>query len=539
MPVATKCWLHSANGIERKLDMTNHIDNPGYAIGNGVFYLWHLQAAGLVGADPTIEEQFEKPFKFWTDSLPEDPELGARVAIIDNGCTDLTHPNLNCKIEDRIEFSGFLEGSVYGEDQRNVWGDPGIFQAADLPLEAIVRNNDEISPALKDALLQLDRGSLDAHRYHELQDPTRRFSAHGTSTAGLVAADIGAESNPKFPSMISYCGLNPSATVIPINTVYSADYAPVIMGLLYAVAKKVDIILMPRNVHEIADPGPLNDHKASVNPRATRKDLQGRSNAERKVFEFILKKVSEHIPVVIAAGNTGSEEVVYPGRLKFEGDDDDRIKDLFVAGAGTAFGSIASYSSGGRKDGVLLMPSDDAQIMNQKFNRPNEQDWRSRHMETKAIGHHEGQDPFPHCPYAVLTIDIPGQYGYASQGREDTDYQDSTGAANAGAVFMSDGNKEDLTKEAAYRSLYTVFGGTSAASAILAGILSLCQNRYKMWKGSPDARLSGTQLAELVQKAGTSDWIPVVGPLEGNPSYESALQILNIEALLQLVFEQD
>jgi len=322
---------------------------PPYGGGNGLFYLWHLQSIGLVSPD-------EDPTPEWTAFLQHDN--AARIAIIDNGCTDIAHPNLpQSRIEDRMEFAGFLEGSVYGPQTAPRTWDGAHFGAAGIDLPVLLADHPKIGTHLRRTLEGLAAGPLTAHAYEDLQDPSKRFSAHGTSTAGLVAAEpvaadpaTEAANARAYPTKLNYCGVNPLARIIPINTVYSASYAPVIMALLYAVAQNAD--------------------------------------------------------------------VKYPGSLKSETDATGASPhgNLFVAGAATALGSLASYSSGGASDGVTLMPSDDAQIINADFQRPDLQSWRSRNIDTDTPRPAPATDPFPHAPYGVLTLDIPGQYGYASQG---------------------------------------------------------------------------------------------------------------------------
>ena len=500
---------------------------PPYGGGNGLFYLWHLQSIGLVSPD-------EDPTPEWTAFLQHDN--AARIAIIDNGCTDIAHPNLpQSRIEDRMEFAGFLEGSVYGPQTAPRTWDGAHFGAAGIDLPVLLADHPKIGTHLRRTLEGLAAGPLTAHAYEDLQDPSKRFSAHGTSTAGLVAAEpvaadpaTEAANARAYPTKLNYCGVNPLARIIPINTVYSASYAPVIMALLYAVAQNADVILMPRIVHDLGAGMSPKKIRDSRDPRVTRHMLQGRAGAERDLFEAVLAKVSDAIPVVVAAGNDGSADVKYPGSLKSETDATGASPhgNLFVAGAATALGSLASYSSGGASDGVTLMPSDDAQIINADFQRPDLQSWRSRNIDTDTPRPAPATDPFPHAPYGVLTLDIPGQYGYASQGRENTDYDDLFSDAGAGDLIEDAAGTR--TQEAAFRSLYAVFGGTSAASAILAGLLSLCQNRYKSHAGA-GARLTGTQMRHLVDAAGQSAFYV---PLTTDASYDSPLQTIDIAGLL-------
>ena len=137
------------------------------------------------------------------------------------------------------------------------------------------------------------------------------------STSGTVldantndVVDIFAEEaalKKEFPTKINYCGINPVAKIIPINTVYSADYGPVIMALLYALSKEADVILMPRIVHDIGAGMDADAIQRSRDPRVTRQLLQGQKNAEKDLFEHLLSEVSKIVPVVIAAGNDGGE----------------------------------------------------------------------------------------------------------------------------------------------------------------------------------------------------------------------------------------
>jgi len=490
--------------------------------GDGVHYLWHLEQVGCIDEDHKIT-------KAWAKFLSQELPANAKVVIIDNGCS-LSHPNLPAElgaISNSIEFAASINGTVYNDQVSGGDGDgddtdPGNpdnpstkncetnayfdgLQAffLDLGLET----KEEIDRYLGNGISNELRGTI--HGYLEgrtapnklnIPSPSERFAAHGTACAGLIAGrpePERSEGKSRNPSALDYFGVNPFATIIPVATVYSHSYWPLIMALLYSVAQAPDVILIPRAVEEMQDPDYYASHGGSgVGDEADPRDNGNLRNyerwAEKQLFEKILGAISERIPVVVAAGNTGGPDLEYPAKLV-----ETAAPSLIVVGAATANGLQSTYSSGYNPDAAgeerhrvtVYAPSDDREETSADNFRIFDLAWRSRRLGLDRFeGADSEQEAFRrYAPYGVLTLDIAGQYGYDSSSEADLD-------------FREDRTDPELKKELEYpetlpRALYTLFGGTSAASAIVTGLISLLKATDK------GKELSGAGTKTLLEKA--------------------------------------
>jgi subtilisin family serine protease len=474
----------------------------GSKCGKGLYYLWHLQMIGMLH-----------------ESDPKPEELGgadARVAIIDNGCVR-SHPNLGeDRIVDRADFASDWSGVSYMN-----WDDPtaiaidlkdlGVTTKELKKIDTVVGafGNEapfEFVPTLsaKDRLGASIKNVADgwSPKLSQVQDPSERFSNHGTSCSGLVA---GGKSDGKNPWAIDYYGVNPKAAIIPINTPYNHEYVPLTLGLLHAYHKEADVILIPRGADDretLANGGPAGLSSATRDPRFTRIDHRAELILDKLLFELVLAKVSAKIPVVVAAGNDGSSTLQYPARLVVAG----KCPNLIVVGACNARGHKSSYSSGGTETSdrgvTVFAPSDDAEEISKDYFRYNETWWRGRQLpldvgldQTNSYGKPAETDN-RFSPYGILAIDIPGTFSDASGSHEDqTEHNDPTGPESG--AFSKGATEPDHTEHRP-GSLYSVFGGTSAAAAIVAGVVSCIQGKKKE---SGIKTLSGTQMKAKILNA--------------------------------------
>lgn len=508
----------------------------------GLFYLWHLEAIGLFertltappGPRPNIT-----PIQAW--GLPDDatpPTRNAKIALIDNGVSTLSHPNLPCEetfLVHAIDFSGDRRGRVYADPD-------GIrSEVTEAHIEAALANmrtreggvhkgeNDcPTDQDYSDLVSELKRYAYAPERLPKALDPCQRFAAHGTACAGLIGAGVpwpqdgnsgrkearaDAEheadrksrpprARPPSPFAMPYIGVNPWSQIIPINTVYSPDYWPLIMSMLHAVVHEADVILMPRLVEEMnteplqPEPEPPLDGEcrddrhvdAEDDPRWSRLRQNKVREKEKQVFEALLAFVSYYVPVVVAAGNMGRRDLEYPASLVGT-----KAPQLIVAGAVTARGLKSSYCSGeatgtGAQSISVFAPSDDVETVSADDFRLDDMSWRGRRQHWDDIAA-ERSNCF--SPYGIVAVDIPGEYGYDAHAEEDRDF------AEIGANF----NSQAKSKEPEYkpRALYTSFGGTSAASAITAGLASLIQHKLTA-NGKPT--LTGHEMKRLLQETG-------------------------------------
>ncbi|MEM7746960.1 MAG: S8/S53 family peptidase [Pseudomonadota bacterium] len=524
----------------------------------GLYYLWHLQAIDLISENEKGATE---------EILPPDPNSEIRVAIIDNGCAGFRkddkafnafeHPNLQgTRLVDPIDFSAYVKGLSYMGQDKDDWSPVGEGLARlgnTQALETLFTDAKEgVSESLQDLIDQLvnpkkpaakvdaddekSSTTLETVCYPELPDPSDRFAAHGTCCAGLVAASADEHDAPSAPNQnpnaIAYRGVNPSARIIPISTVYNQEYWPLICALLWAVVKGADVILIPRGMEEME----AKDNKA-LDPedpdlqndlRTTRFVSDPTRFAEKKLFEALLKHVSDRIPVVMAAGNEGSTLVSYPASLKFRSNSSAAtMENLIVAGAVTARGEYASYTSGygESNDTVLYAPSDDAEEISDRMTRFDDTSWRARHLPALEALKKKNR----YSPYGVLAIDIPGQYGYVADPGSTKDFGELH--ADLGSVLTADSvvdraaGKPSVVykKQNLPRALYTTFGGTSAAASIIAGIISL-YIQYAHLKGGT---VSPNDLVRALKDA------QVPSPnLEGNGEKSKTVKIVSVKKLL-------
>lgn len=477
--------------------------------GEGVHYLWHLEQIGC------IERETYKPLSAWKSFLGGDTPATSVVAIIDNGCS-LTHPNLPVRtgaISKPIEFAAHIRGTVYNDDpeeddpRERFRGFATLFSDLGLktPDEVTTYLGKGISDPLRQVILDyvVNRDGCTPENL-KIPSPSERFAAHGTACAGLVggrpepepAVDTETgEMGYRNPSALAYFGVNPFATIIPVATVYSHAYWPLVMALLYAAAQKPDVILIPRAMEEMRDPAIYAIHEGGgrgdeADPRDNGNLRDSERWAEKQLFEKLLGAISERIPVVVAAGNTGGPELEYPAKLVDSG-----APDLIVAGAATANGYRATFSSGFDKEKpgsdrhkvTVYAPSDDREETSAQHFRAFDLAWRSRRLRLDRFEGAQAQSKAfaEYAPYGVLAIDIAGQYGYDSSSAADLDFREDRIDPEIRKGF---GKPETLP-----RALYTHFGGTSAASAIVAGVVSLL-------KATEQGRmLSGTDMRQLLE----------------------------------------
>jgi subtilisin family serine protease len=169
------------------------------------------------------------------------------------------------------------------------------------------------------------------------------------------------------------------------------------------------------------------------------------------VFEAVLSVVAEKIPVVCAAGNDGLDALTWPAAEATD------ANGIIAVGAVTYLARRSSYSNYAKPNSservTLVAPSDDAEVYTRTQVRLDAEspDWRrhNHYFDANGLG-----IEVPFSPQSLVTTDIPGPSGYVGGYVE---------GANSGR------GAEDRA------SLYALFGGTSGASAIVAGAVALLQ----------------------------------------------------------------
>ncbi len=397
---------------------------------------------------------------------------------------------------------------------------PGAAEPGMVKMQAVIGHlgNDDIDDALKELWTGLQgKNTINIPG----EDPSRYFGAHGTACAGLIGGrpalpGAGSATPPSIPKSMDYFGVNPYCKLLPIATPYSHEILPLIHALIYAVAHGAQVIHIPRGLPDYVDRNwkmkdthfrtridrPVGieatdgkpDHLSGIpddiwtapalsdaEELAIRGLAEGAEEAERdaslpddqadfyrlmlhsKMFERLLAAVGKAgIYVVLSAGNDGwAKRLSYPARSAVNRDDK-----LVVVGAANRWAYdpptknrlpwyeyISSYSNG-RKDfvdlGVYHALSDDGFALDQERVAFDE---RGRDANDYSYEPHLPPGiPNSYSDWGLLTLDVRGSYGYAAGKRYDPpEYDDG----------------EDLD------ALYTLFGGTSGASALVAGLISL------------------------------------------------------------------
>jgi subtilisin family serine protease len=422
---------------------------------NFVHYLWHLGEVGILDKAALLnpaKTKIDIP-AIWTDLE------SVKVAVIDTGCTR-KHPNLDA-IAGQLDLSVHEHGAIYRSDFANA-------AASQAELEAHIVARKKLPALLKsmttNAMLIERANAFAASVPREivgLPNPGEIASGHGTACAGLIAARTTKSAERGLtPEPLTYFGVNPAATIIPVATPFSPEISSLINAVFHAIAFGARVILLPRGVNPVqqvtavqrAQLLGMTEKEFSVTAAALLGPRKHKSNLrysrlsddpamlrDQLLFEELLIAVSKIIPVVLPAGNGGMEVPEYPASLLHSGGDQ-----LFVVGAANSLGYRASYSSGLAAHVSAFGPGDDEESIGSdvvRYDADEEQDFVD-----PALGEKYGNN---YSPFAVLAIEPPLRL--------------------IGTV-----DEEPASPHLQpVHELYSSFGGTSAASSIFAGLLSL------------------------------------------------------------------
>jgi subtilisin family serine protease len=414
--------------------------------------LWHLVRIGWPDA--------------FRNSSQGDESVGTRVFIIDNGAY-VAHPYLTTIDQSlAIDLRARPRGLSYSKHPD--FSIPGSVLDG-LALSAGHR-------ATIEAILAMSsRYRADPPAESAFQ---RTFPSHGTSAAGIIGARLPSFSDRQPPGWrpaleVPFTGVDPSCTIVPVATSMKPDPEALIRAFAYALHHEADVIHLPRGVAVDwkEDTGEYDNVGKTIKPE---EGLAENWDA----FEAFLVALSMQVPVVCAAGNSGESTVAYPGSLARPDNG------IITVGAATAHGFRASYSNYG--EGLTLVaPSDDAPAFSRHQMRLNERGKRYVFHDYASYAADKG-GPLPRVKLSmrgIFTTDIPGQRGY-------------TGATPLG---FDDDDERYVLERNPVEGAFTLFGGTSAASAIVAGVASLVARTARA--NDPTARLDGRTMKELLTQS--------------------------------------
>lgn len=413
--------------------------------------LWHLSAIGVMDPDGTSAA--------WKEAGSGRP---VRVATIDTSVA-VDHLNLKTNINRALALdlcSTRLGAFPYLPEDGRLGDGMGDFTtdvADDLPLtsQLLSEFRERLEPG-QPALLGI------------LPATSAAFSNHGTAIAGLICATP-AHATVRQGAMIEgvptgqardgqptfalpYAGVNPFCEVVPISTTFDPDPEVLTLAFLYADMIGADVVLLPRDV-----PDPMRTYPelafsadgAALGSAVYPNDFPERERALWDELAQLIVRISQRRPIVCAGGNAQEVGGIYPARLASP------MNGIVSVGAMNAKGHVSSYSA---REVTVFAPSSDGE----EFDR------REVRLDELATDYDDSVVPKPNqnqrfSHYEIISTDVPGPDGYTSSPFADA---------------------ETTASLREFNSLYCRFGGTSAASAITAGFLSLAKTTGRL---PPDA----------------------------------------------------
>lgn len=429
--------------------------------------LWHLAYIGVVKPKPATKAtgQIHQDIMIgdspiWDQINAARPTEPTRVAILDNS-VDWNHPNLKEAIDkDRmIDFTSAPLGA-FANNIANAVNWAGIGTAAAI---SDAFDNTHIVGSLFDALkarLQARSAISPATpptKYDIQAAISPRFSAHGTAIAGLIGArpaitertpqaEATAMAATRKPFSVPvpeikkenhpYAGVDPFCEMVPISMSFDDDPEQFILGLLYAFMIKADVIVLPRD---------FPDREKS--PPHIALDIDAANEEKYEALNTLIIELSKKIPIVCAAGNDRMAKVIYPARLSAGNNGIISVGPHTWTGHASGFAPLNDRSVGSPID--IYAPSGDGEVL--------EEDEVRLDFTAPAIDEHYYDEETIEkaklapvfSPQQIVTTDVSGNYGYNFRSPDVAD------------------DPNDFGRN------YTTFSGTSAASAIVAGMISL------------------------------------------------------------------
>ncbi len=432
-------------------------------------YLWHLHDAGVITLELAEDEDlphYEVTGSVW-DDLYDDAVEPSLVAMIDNGCSS-QHPYLPAA----GDAGGMIEGidfatHDFGAIIRPLGADGDLTQcttdregrlnhfdaanAADPQFWQRINDFDQDTdiPGVNDIIdaLENNKGVVRSVTTYADDLPT-----HGTLLAGVVGARAPAVMPEECAEAITYFGADPRCRLLPLNTSFRPEFIGLIHALLYAVGMGADAICIPRAIYMPTAKGNKVDPHRPKDKRASRIDTDPVVKQQAAVFQALLLEIASRVPVIIAAGNNGfRHEMVYPASLA--GPDNA----LISVGAINGKRKPSSYTN--TRNVTVYAPSDDAPVWTRRELRLDPKG-RTMHNHVVTQAESEPEDAGDYSTWGVLSTDVPGAFG----------------AEDGGVSTIEETGYDSSIMQ---RSQFASFGGTSAASGIVAGVVSLIQAKRR------------------------------------------------------------
>lgn len=413
--------------------------------------LWHLEALGVVKDLATFEgEAWRGASDFMAQNRP------MRVAVIDTA-VDYRHENLTDAVD-----KGLMRDFSQSELGAFAVLDPDALSIEDKKDRAAIAGKAKAAAPgpLADALtaeikwINKHKGNASLLRSRQL----RVFGAHGTAVAGLIGA------RPRmiklrFPSFVSieqgqeslgdsvcvsqslpYAGINPFCRIVPICVTVTPTPTMLLGAIEYARLVEPDVVV-------IADSW-------------DRPDLNSCGNDEGKAWtdlETAFLKLCKESIVLCAAGNKDRDALVYPASLSKE------TEGPWAVGACNSNGADLSYSP----DHTTAIGKGHWMIKTLSTELPRFDSDEKKIDPWEAIDPDLGSYPASETYPArdIISTDLPGRAGY-----NPSSYDHSPHAGDEHFEIAS---------------LFCRFAGTSAATAIAGGLVSLIPRDMLKKAGRP------------------------------------------------------
>jgi len=484
--------------------MVEHPKEEGFQCYQWYHYLWHLIAVGAIKTQGGSDAQYAVEPDAWALLKLRNGELpgsGEMIAMIDTGVND-RHPNLAGRVEASVDFAAHPYGATYGAQPDPAGASPRAL-AKPHAAQSVRRGLETVQPkslvsddtwSWASGLLSDDGSALltrlQAGRgitHHDAHISRQRYSGHGTACAGLMAGapprrEAGEKAAVRVKAVplpddgegpLPYWGVAPGASILPIIVSAEPTAIQLILALLYARDNEVSVIHFPREAMD-----PRRAHKHHRDLEESRYDSDPTMKLAWDVFAKILEAVSGEIPVVCAAGNNGYDHVIYPASKAAA--DDNGIIAVGAVTYNARRASYSNYSRAGESPAVTIAaPSDDEEMYTRYQLRLDRESPRWREHNFALHLHQSHAEEVDYSPQSLVTTDVPGPRGYAE------------------GILASISTEE--VEEDDRAALYALFGGTSGASAIVAGAVALLQSKVRAAKGGP---LGGKAVKDRLKDSG-------------------------------------
>lgn len=400
--------------------------------------LWHLSALRVVDDLSTFSSQV---WKTAAKAAEDDPPI--RIAIVDTA-VDYRHACLRSAVDKGLmrDFSqsalgafAVLDPSELSKDERASRG-------------SLLSASEEVAPWIREAI-ETEVDWIEKNKNNSMLLQKRKlgvFGAHGTAVAGLIGArpttvqlrspafayGISGESIAVLESYsecrpLPYSGINPFCSLVPICVAVTPSPEMLLGAIQYALLLQPDIVV-------IADSW----------DRAKSNDCSAEADTWSEVEKAFLLLCQKSI-VLCAAGNEDLETPVYPASLSSS------TSGPWAVGACNHLGDDLSYTpsqADAVKDGFWMLKTLSTELP--RFDR-----------DKTCIDPFEAIDKDLGSPIAdanyplwdIVSTDLPGRAGY----NPSPFVHDPTGSGEHFEIG----------------SLFCRFAGTSASTAIAAGLISL------------------------------------------------------------------